>query len=88
MGVGLGRGGGLDVPPLREGADNERGWTDMLTVPVPGNVDVTYQAEDCDVCSGPLTRREQLAGLCGVCEEARKAPKKRRETVKPSKGIL
>ncbi len=63
------------LPPLREGADDEGGWTDMPTVPVPRDGDVTYQAEDCDVCSGPLTRREELLGLCRVCEEARKPTK-------------
>ena len=47
-----------------------------------------YQADRCDSCGVRLATREHLTGLCLVCERAQKVPKKRRETVKPSKGVL
>ena len=50
---------------------------------------MTYHGIDnCDHCGQLLEQGQWLVGLCKTCERIQKVPKKRRETVKPRKGLL
>ena len=47
-----------------------------------------FGIDRCDNCGQLLEDGQWLVGLCKTCERIQKVPKKRRETVKPSKRLL
>ena len=50
---------------------------------------VQYHGIDrCDNCGQPLEDGQWLLGLCLVCEQGQKNPKRLVEAVKPGRGVL